>query len=126
MVKSPDITMELLYQTLYKLRTEYHFQGYIHVKAIPGASPELIEKRGISGRSYECESGAAHGGGAESTGTSEERGKSMLAPIRQVQTMRKTVISMNCVIPACTEVCSGGTVHADDHGSNAWKVIIRS
>ena len=45
-VKSPDITMELLYQTLYKLRTEYHFQGYIHVKAIPGASPELIEKVG--------------------------------------------------------------------------------
>ena len=28
------------------LRTEYHFQGYIHVKAIPGASPELIEKTG--------------------------------------------------------------------------------
>ena len=28
-VVSPDVTMELLYQTLYKLRTEYHFQGYI-------------------------------------------------------------------------------------------------
>ena len=39
--------MELLYQTLYRLRTIYHFQGYIHVKAIPGAPEELIEKTGF-------------------------------------------------------------------------------
>lgn len=45
--KSPTFTMELIYQTLYKLRTEYHFQGYIHVKAIPGASKELIRKVGF-------------------------------------------------------------------------------
>lgn len=41
---SPNYTMELLYQTLYKLRTAHHFNGYIHVKAIPGADPLLIEK----------------------------------------------------------------------------------
>ena len=45
--KSPSFTMELIYQTIYKLRTEYHFQGYIHVKAIPGASQELIQKVGF-------------------------------------------------------------------------------
>lgn len=45
--KSPNFTMELLYQTIYKLRTEYHFQGYVHVKAIPGASPEIIRKLGF-------------------------------------------------------------------------------
>lgn len=45
--KSPNFTMELLYQTLLKLRTEYHFQGYIHVKAIPGADPEMIRKVGF-------------------------------------------------------------------------------
>ena len=43
-LKSPDYTMGLLYETLYKLRTKYKFQGYIHVKAIPGASQELIQK----------------------------------------------------------------------------------
>lgn len=37
---NPNYTMELLYQTLYKLRNEYHFQGYIHVKAIPGSSQD--------------------------------------------------------------------------------------
>ncbi len=44
---SPDYTMELLYATLYKLRKEYHFQGYIHVKSIPGASQQLVEKLGF-------------------------------------------------------------------------------
>ena len=32
---SPNYTMELLYITLYKLRNECNFQGYIHVKSIP-------------------------------------------------------------------------------------------
>ena len=44
---SPDYTMELLYATLYRLRREHHFQGYIHVKAIPGASQELIQRTGF-------------------------------------------------------------------------------
>ena len=46
-LKSPDYTMELLYATLYKLRTKYNFQGYIHVKAIPGANQELIQRTGF-------------------------------------------------------------------------------
>lgn len=46
-LKSPDFTMGLLYETLWKLRNEHHFFGYIHVKAIPGASPEIIEKIGF-------------------------------------------------------------------------------
>ena len=44
---SPTYTMELIYQTLYKLRNVHHFNGYIHVKAIPGADPLLIEKTGF-------------------------------------------------------------------------------
>ena len=38
--------MELMYQAIYLLRTKYHFNGYIHVKAIPGASDELITNMG--------------------------------------------------------------------------------
>lgn len=45
-LKSPDYTMELIYAALYKLRKECNFQGYIHVKAIPGASQELIWRVG--------------------------------------------------------------------------------
>ena len=43
---SPNYTMDLIYQTLAKLRHVHHFNGYIHVKAIPGADPLLIEKAG--------------------------------------------------------------------------------
>lgn len=46
-LKSPDYTMELIYAALYKLRNECNFQGYIHVKAIPGASQELISRVGF-------------------------------------------------------------------------------
>ena len=38
--------MELIYATLYKLRRERNFQGYIHVKAIPGADQRLIQMTG--------------------------------------------------------------------------------
>ncbi len=44
---SPDYTMDLIYQTLRKLRGECRFNGYIHVKAIPGADPVLIEHVGL-------------------------------------------------------------------------------
>lgn len=44
---SPNYTMELIYQTLYQLRNVHHFNGYIHVKAIPGADSALIEKAGF-------------------------------------------------------------------------------
>ena len=46
-LKSPDYTMELICAALEKLRKVYRFQGYIHVKAIPGASEELIERAGF-------------------------------------------------------------------------------
>lgn len=46
-VSSADFTMEKLYEALWKLRNQYQFRGYIHVKAIPGTSPELIEKVGF-------------------------------------------------------------------------------
>ena len=45
--KNPAHTMELMYRTLHLLRNRYRFNGYIHVKAIPGAPAELIEKSGI-------------------------------------------------------------------------------
>lgn len=46
-IKNPDYTMEKIIETLRKLRTEYKFNGYIHVKAIPGASKELLYSAGL-------------------------------------------------------------------------------
>ena len=45
-IKSPDYTMELLIKTIKMLRYKYHFHGYIHCKAIPGASEHLLKELG--------------------------------------------------------------------------------
>ncbi len=44
---SPDHTMERLLLTARLLREEKGFNGYIHLKAIPGAGPELIRQAGV-------------------------------------------------------------------------------
>jgi len=44
---SPDWTMEMLFRTVWFLRYKYQFNGYIHVKAIPYASLDLIRKTGF-------------------------------------------------------------------------------
>lgn len=46
-VKSADYTMERLANVAKQLRLEHKFNGYIHLKAIPGASPELIHMAGL-------------------------------------------------------------------------------
>lgn len=45
-IGSPDRTTELMIKTLRILRETYAFRGYIHAKAVPGTSPELIERLG--------------------------------------------------------------------------------
>ncbi|WP_165060887.1 putative DNA modification/repair radical SAM protein [Adlercreutzia sp. ZJ154] len=46
-IKSPDDTTELMLRTLRILREEYKFRGYIHAKAVPGTSPELLNRLGL-------------------------------------------------------------------------------
>ena len=43
---SPDYTMERLVAIVRDLRTIHNFNGYIHLKSIPGASPELLNEAG--------------------------------------------------------------------------------
>lgn len=45
--RSPDYTTELMIRALRLLREQYRFNGYIHAKAIPGTSPELVEQLGF-------------------------------------------------------------------------------
>lgn len=45
--KNPDETVEQMIETLRLLREEHRFGGYIHAKAIPGASSTLIERLGL-------------------------------------------------------------------------------
>lgn len=45
--KSADFTMERMLQVVKKLRLEENFNGYIHLKTIPGASQEIITEAGL-------------------------------------------------------------------------------
>lgn len=45
--KDADTTMERLVRVAKKLRTEHKFNGYIHLKSIPGASDELMKEAGL-------------------------------------------------------------------------------
>ena len=45
--KSADHTMERMLQVVKKLRLEENFNGYIHLKTIPGASQEIITEAGL-------------------------------------------------------------------------------
>ena len=46
-VRSPDYTMERLVRVVKDLRLIHRFNGYIHMKSIPGASQELVNEAGL-------------------------------------------------------------------------------
>lgn len=46
-VRNPDYTMERLVRIAQQLRTVHRFNGYIHLKSIPGASRELVARAGL-------------------------------------------------------------------------------
>lgn len=46
-IRSPDYTMEQLIEAARLLRNTHDFRGYIHLKTIPEASPELVERAGL-------------------------------------------------------------------------------
>ena len=87
-LKSPDYTMELIYATLYRLRHVCNFQGYIHVKAIPGADERLIRLTGFlaDGMSVNIELPTAEG--LRLLAPHKTR-KNILKPMRLVQEKRK-------------------------------------
>ena len=82
--KNPDYTMEQMYQTIYLLRTKYKFNGYIHVKAIPGADPLLIEKTGWLADRMSANMELPTAKGLDLLAPQKSR-KKILTPMRQIQ-----------------------------------------
>ena len=83
-IKTPNYTMELIGRTLKMLRTEYHFNGYIHCKAIPGADPELIETIGWYADRMSVNLELPTAEGLRLLAPHKNR-KNILNPIRQIQ-----------------------------------------
>jgi putative DNA modification/repair radical SAM protein len=45
-IRSPDYTMEQVVEVARRLREEHDFRGYVHLKTIPDAAPELLQRAG--------------------------------------------------------------------------------
>lgn len=83
-VGNPDMTMELIYQTIRKLREVYRFRGYIHVKGIPGADPLLIQKTGFLADRMSVNLELPTADGLKKLAPNKHR-KNILTPMRQIQ-----------------------------------------
>ena len=46
-IQTPDYTMEQVVEVARRLRVDHDFRGYIHLKTIPDASPELLARAGL-------------------------------------------------------------------------------
>lgn len=118
---SPDYTMELICQTIHKLRTVYHFQGYIHVKAIPGAAPALIQKAGFLADRISVNLELPTAESLKKLAPNKHR-KNILGPMKQIQNgiaqNRNEVILYNhaprfCEAGQSTQMIVGATPESD-------------
>lgn len=83
-INNPNYTSELIYEALYKLRYEYRFQGYIHVKTIPGTDPVLVEKLGYLADRMSINLELPTAEGLKRLAPNKHR-KTILTPMRQIQ-----------------------------------------
>lgn len=83
-INNPSYTMELIYQTLYKLRTVYRFHGYVHVKGIPGTDPVLIQQVGYLADRMSVNLELPTAESLEKLAPNKHR-KTILTPMRQIQ-----------------------------------------
>lgn len=120
-LNSPSYTMELIYEAVYKLRTLYRFQGYIHVKAIPGADPLLVQRVGLLADRMSVNLELPTAEGLKRLAPSKHR-KNILGPMRQIQqgiTQSKNEIAVYRHAPAfvpagqSTQMIVGATPESD-------------
>lgn len=82
--KNPTQTMEEMYTALRLLREKHQFNGYIHVKAIPGADPGVIELVGYLADRMSTNLELPTAAGLKNLAPNKTR-KNILAPLRQIQ-----------------------------------------
>ncbi len=83
-IGSPTLTMELIYRTIYLLRRRYQFNGYVHVKAIPGADARLVQQTGFLADRMSVNLELPTAEGLRNLAPNKHR-KNILTPMRQIQ-----------------------------------------
>jgi len=115
---TPDRTMELMIEALRILREEYHFNGYIHAKTIPGADPMLVEKIGrLADRlsvNIELPSETSL-----TTLAPDKKKTAILRPMGQIAVQRAQKQKGDGALPRGQAVCAGWAEHPNDHRGDA-------
>ena len=84
-LRNPDYTTEQLIRALRILRETHRFNGYIHAKAIPGTSPELVEQLGLLADRLSVNIELPSEAGLKTLAPDKTK-QAILAPMRQIQT----------------------------------------
>lgn len=119
-IGTPDYTMERMIEALRILRQEYHFNGYIHAKTIPGADAELVRRIGLLADRLSV-----------NIELPSEASLSLLAPDKKKQAIFEADGPDRCTecaeqkgagaVPPRPGVCTGRAEHPDDYWSDAGK-----
>lgn len=120
-MKNADYTMERMVLIAKKLRTEQNFNGYIHLKSIPGASPDLMHAAGLYADRLSMNIEMPTNEGLRLLAPDKKR-EDMIVPIRQItneitqyQDERKVLRKVPTFVPAgqSTQVIVGATGETD-------------
>ncbi len=114
-INNPNYTMELLCKTLKMLREIYHFNGYIHCKAIPGADPSLIEMTGWYADRMSVNLELPTADGLKTLAPHKSR-KNILKPMKQIQ-LGRDVYHSN-ILAAPVSPASSNLLSDDKHIEN--------
>ena len=109
-VRNPDYTMERLVRAIKDLRLVHHFNGYIHMKSIPGASQELVNEAGLYADRLSVNIEIPNEASLR-TLAPEKDFKSVFAPMRYIQ---QGVLRGTQAFPVCPTIRSRRAKHADD------------
>ncbi len=88
--RSPDYTTELMIRALRLLREQYRFNGYIHAKAIPGTSPELVEQLGLLADRLSVNIELPSEAGLKALAPDKTK-QAILTPMRQIQARNQQI-----------------------------------
>ena len=119
--KSADYTMERLVLVAKKLRLVHNFNGYIHLKSIPGASSELIHQAGLYADRLSINIEMPTDAGLKLLAPDKNR-QDMITPMKQITSQivqykeeRKTIRSTPKFTPAgqSTQMVIGATGESD-------------
>lgn len=120
-MKNADYTMERMVLIAKKLRTEQNFNGYIHLKSIPGASADLMHTAGLYADRLSMNIEMPTNEGLKLLAPDKKR-EDMIVPIRQITNEitqytdeRKTLKKVPTFVPAgqSTQVIVGATGESD-------------